>query len=107
MDDTLGGIPIDAINASFTSITNYGIDSFSDNQIYQVITCHIQTQFSLQLGGGSNARITRNLYYDVLHTLIPSLTYKDTTLLSSVRRTGTNSPESTSLDTTFTMRINK
>ena len=56
------------------------------------------------IGGGSNARITRNLYYDVLHTLIPSLTYKDCTLLSSVRRTGTNSPESTSLDTTFTMR---
>ena len=46
--DTLGGIPIASINASFTTITNYGIDSFCVTQIYQVITCHIQTQFSLQ-----------------------------------------------------------
>ena len=102
--DTLGGIPVSAINASFTTITNYGIDSFCVTP--DLSSFHLAYTNAVQstIGGGSNARITRNLYYDVLHTLIPSLTYKDCTLLSSVRRTGTNSPESTSLDTTFTMR---
>ena len=102
--DTLGGIPVSAINASFTTITNYGIDSFCVTP--DLSSFHLSYTNAVQstIGGGSNARITRNLYYDVLHTLIPSLTYKDCTLLSSVRRTGTNSPESTSLDTTFTMR---
>jgi len=102
--DTLGGIPIASINASFTSLTNYGIDSFCVTP--DLSSYHLSYTNAVQstIGGGSRARITRNLYYDVLHTLIPSLTYKDTTLLSSVRRTGTNSPESTSLDTTFTMR---
>ena len=102
--DTLGGIPVSSINASFTSITNYGIDSFCVTP--DLSSFHLSYTNAVQstIGGGSNARITKNLYYDVLHTLIPSLTYKDTTLLSSVRRTGTNSPESTSLDTTFTMR---
>ena len=102
--DTLGGIPIASINASFTTLTNYGIDSFCVTP--DLSSYHLSYTNAVQstIGGGSNARITRNLYYDVLHTLIPSLTYKDCTLLSSVRRTGTNSPESTSLDTTFTMR---
>ena len=102
--DTLGGIPVDAINASFTSISHYGIDSFCVTP--DLSSYHLSYTNGVQntIGGGKDAYITRNLYYDVLHTLIPSLTYKDTTLLSNVRRTGTNSPESTSLDTTYTLR---
>ena len=102
--DTLGGIPVDAINASFTSISHYGIDSFCVTP--DLSSYHLSYTNGVQntIGGGRDAYITRNLYYDVLHTLIPSLTYKDTTLLSNVRRTGTNSPESTSLDTTYTLR---
>ena len=102
--DTLGGIPVASINASFTTITNYDIDSFAVTP--DLSSYHLSYTNAVQstIGGGENGQITKNMYYDVLHTLIPSLTYKDCTLLSSVRRTGTNSPESSSLDTTFTMR---
>ena len=56
------------------------------------------------IGGGSSVFVTNNLYYDVLHTMIPSLTFKDCDLIPSVRRTGMNSPESSSLDTAYLMR---
>ena len=48
--DTLGGIPVASINASFTTITNYGIDSFlRDSRFIKLSSCHIQTQFRIQL----------------------------------------------------------
>ena len=110
--DTLGGIPVDAINASFSSINHYEIDSFCLTPNLSSYDLSYTNGVENALGGGADAFITKNLYYDVLHTLIPSLTYKDCTLLSSVRRTGTNSPTTklqdknttNTLDTTFTMR---
>ena len=102
--DTLGGIPVDAINKNFASITNYGIDSFACTPSLGAYNLSYTNAVESTIGGGESAYATTNMYYDVLHTMIPSLTYKDTTLLSSVRRTGTNSPESIALDSTYTLR---
>ena len=78
--DTLGGIPVDAINASFTSINHYEIDSFCLTPNLSAYHLSYTNGVENALGGGADAFITKNLYYDVLHTLIPSLTYKDCTL---------------------------
>ena len=58
------------------------------------------------IGGGDNAYITKNLYYDVLHTMIPSLNFKGTNMITSVRRTGMNAPDmlSSELDSAYVMR---
>ena len=94
--DTLGGIPSCIYQCIIYNNHKLWYRLFLRDSRF--IKFHLSYTNAVQstIGGGSNARITRNLYYDVLHTLIPSLTYKDCTLLSSVRRTGTNSPESTS-----------
>ena len=102
--DTLGGFPIDAINKVFSGIANYGIDSFACTPDLSAYNLSYTNAVESTIGGGDNAFATTNMYYDVLHTMIPSLTYKDTTLLASVRRTGTNSPEDSNLDSTYTLR---
>jgi hypothetical protein len=102
--DTLGGIPVESMNKHFSSIVNYGIDSFACKPDLTSYNLDYTNAVESTIGGGEDAYATTNMYYDVLHTMIPSLTYADTTMLSSVRRTGTNSPESKLLDTTYTMR---
>ena len=102
--DTLGGIPIAAINQTFNNIANYEIDSFTCTPDLSSYGFDYTNAIESTIGGGETSYMTKNLYYDVLHTMIPSLTYKDCALISSVRRTGTNSPESSSLDTTYTLR---
>jgi hypothetical protein len=102
--DTLGGFPVDSINKVFSSINNYGIDSFACTPDLSSYHLSYTNAVESTIAGGDQAYATTNMYYDVLHTMIPSLTYKDTTLLSSVRRTGTNSPEDNNLDSTFTLR---
>jgi len=100
----LGGIPIAAINKSFANIGNYEIDSFTCTPDLTSYGLDYTNAVESTIGGGETSYMTKNLYYDVLHTMIPSLTYKDCAMISSVRRTGTNSPESSSLDTTYTLR---
>ena len=102
--DTLGGLPVSALNQVFNSINHYDIDSFCVTP--DLSSFHLSYTNAIQstIGGGSGVFVTNNLYYDVLHTMIPSLTFKDCDLIPSVRRTGMNSPESTSLDTAYLMR---
>ena len=110
--DTLGGIPVGAINQAFSAISDYDIDSFAVTPDLTSYGLDYSNAIESTLGGGDASYMTKNLYYDVLHTMIPSLTYKDCTLYSSVRRTGTNSPqkpttdntEGQALDTTYTLR---
>ena len=102
--DTLGGLPVSALNQVFNSINHYDIDSFCVTP--DLSSFHLSYTNAIQstIGGGSSVFVTNNLYYDVLHTMIPSLTFKDCDLIPSVRRTGMNSPESSSLDTAYLMR---
>ena len=104
--DTLGGIPIDAINGQYSSITNYGIDSFSITPDLSAYNLSYTNAVQSTIGGGDNAYITKNLYYDVLHTMIPSLNFKGTNMITSVRRTGMNAPDmlSSELDSAYVMR---
>jgi len=103
--DTLGGIPVDAINASHgtgsgnpTNLEDITIDAFrleidlssyiAENKLKTGYTANATT-----LGGGKRVKASRNYYYDALHTLIPSVNVKNTFVVASVERTAGSSPE--------------
>ena len=101
--DTLGGVPVAAINQTFTAVANMEIDSFTvipDISSYDVKTTYASNDSTV--GGGENATSTRNYYYDTLHTLIPSLNYNMTRISASVLTTPMDSPEGYSNGTAYT-----
>ena len=107
--DTLGGIPVDAINSSFTgsgtNIDNIEMDSFTvtpDLTSYSLDLSY--TANDDVLGGGANATCSRNYYYDTLHTMIPNITFADTRISASVLQTPMNSPEGYSDRTAYSKR---
>ena len=100
VEDTLGGIPVSAINSAHTALVDYGIDSFTIdlNTLLDGASYELDSGFSATAstnGGGENVTSTRNLYYDAIHTMIPNIKPQDTEIFASMNRTGTASPEST------------
>jgi len=92
--DTIGGIPVGSLNATFTQIANRGIDSYTvipDISAYDLKAGY--TALVDTVGGGSVAMSTRNYYFDAIHTMIPSTSVKNTQILSSVLTTPMSSPE--------------
>lgn len=92
--ETLGGLPVGSLNATFTQIANRGIDSYTvipDISAYDLKSGY--TALVDTVGGGSVAVSTRNYYFDAIHTMIPSTAVKNTQILSSVLTTPMSSPE--------------
>ncbi len=92
--ETIGGIPVDAINTTFNTIKEIGIDSFCvtpDVSAYDFKDNY--TAPSNTVSGGTNVMSTRNYYFDTLHTMIPSLQFKNTRIYSSVYMSPMQSPE--------------
>jgi hypothetical protein len=92
--DTLGGVPIDALNKTFTAIKEIGIDSFCvtpDVSAYHFVSGY--TAPASTVSGGSVATSTRNYYFDTLHTMIPNVQFKNTRIYSSVYMSAMQSPE--------------
>jgi len=92
--ETIGGMPVDAINASFTAIKEIGIDSFCvtpDVSSYHFVSNY--TAPASTVSGGSVATSTRNYYFDTLHTMIPNIQFKNTRIYSSVYMSPMQSPE--------------
>ena len=92
--DTLGGVPIDSLNKTFTAIKEIGIDSFCvtpDVSAYHFVSGY--TAPASTVSGGSVATSTRNYYFDTLHTMIPSVQFKNTRIYSSVYMSAMQSPE--------------
>ena len=124
--DTLGGLPIELINTPNGNITHHSklqnigesvdrpafdMDSFnidlnsitapftSDNNLSSDVYSFRSTYGALETtqGGGDEVVCTRNLYYDGLHTMIPSTKVAGTQIFASCYRTGMSSPEDTCL----------
>ena len=105
VEDTLGGIPISAINKTFTTIANMGIDSFTivpDLSPYNLKTGY--TSDDSTLGGGANVMSTRNYYFDAIHTMIPNVQLKNTNIFVAVKTTPMNSPEGSISGTVYSRR---
>ena len=92
--DTIGGMPVDAINTTFSVIKNIGIDSFCVTP--SVSSYHFISSYTAPastVSGGSVATSTRNYYFDTLHTMIPNIQFKNTRIYSSVYMAPMQSPE--------------
>jgi hypothetical protein len=92
--DTLGGIPIASINATFTSLSNIGIDTF--NVTPDISAFDLKTGYNADdstVGGGDIATSTRDYYFDVLHTMIPNTQVEGCRISLFTNTTAMSSPE--------------
>jgi hypothetical protein len=93
VEDTLGGCPISLINATHSTISDRGIDSFRLAPSLSAYDLSSNYVFETTVGGGANATSTRNYYFDSLHTMIPSVQLKGTIISANVLTTPMYSPE--------------
>ena len=101
--DTLGGIPVDAINATFQTLSNIGIDTFCVTpslSAYDLKTGYTAT--SSTVGGGNVATATRDYYFDTIHTMVPSVAVQGTKISATVKTTPMYSPEGYISGTVYT-----
>lgn len=98
--DTLSGLPIETINNIHTSLQDIAMDSFNVDLTsilsYWEGNGKLKSGWSAQEdsnGGGVNVECTQNIYYDLLHTIIPSIQHSNTVMRASVQTTVMSSPE--------------
>ena len=97
VEQSLGGIPISKINTTHNkAVKSFDLDSYEiDIGLGSGSgTTHGGTVANVT-GGGSNVTATENMYYDVLHTLVPNIIYPKTGITSEIFRTSTNTPQGT------------
>jgi len=105
VSDTLGGIPIGALNTTFTAIANITIDTFTvtaDLSSYDFISGYTATHNTI--GGGIEVRSSRNYYFDAIHTMIPSVVHTGTRMFCQVYGTYMDTPEATGGGTVYTQQ---
>ena len=85
VDDTLGGIPVSKINTTHTSLQSFDMDSYEFNV---TLGDHLGATESTRAGGNS-VLASENMYYDVIHTLVPNIIYPKTALSSQFFKTST------------------
>ena len=94
VEDTIGGIPVSAINATFTAIANIEIDSFTvipDLSSFDFVSGY--SALASTVAGGRSVTSTRNYYFDAIHTMIPNLYFKRTLISTSIYGTYMPTPE--------------
>ena len=87
IDDTVGGIPISKINKTHETIQSYDMDSY---EVDVTLGDHLGATESTRAGGRS-VLASENMYYDVVHTLVPNIIYPKTSLSSQFFKTSTGS----------------
>ena len=100
VDDTLGGIPVSKIN---TTHDWTGKSATTDMDSYEFNLSLGTTSGAMHKGateitkaGGSSVLASENMYYDVIHTLVPNVVYPKTALSSNMFKTSTNGVNSAS-----------
>ena len=91
IEDTLGGIPISKINTTHTAIQSFDLDSY---EINVTLGDHLGGTENVS-GGGRDVFATENMYYDVVHTLVPNVVYPKTNIGAELFKTSTNQPQGT------------
>lgn len=103
--DTLGGLPVAAINAAYTGVSNINMDTFCltpSLAAYDLKTGYTASESTL--GGGKDATSTRDYYFDTLHSMIPSVASQGTRIAATVNTTPMYSPEGYISGTVYTQR---
>lgn len=100
VEDTLAGIPLSVLYHNFDAVESIDIDSFNinlatrleywegNNKLKSGWTALETTQ-----GGGTGVKCTQNLYYDLIHTVFPSVVPPNTGIRVTARTTAMKSPE--------------
>ena len=95
--DTLGGIPVEAINQTFTgasALSHIGIDSYCITPSLSAYDFKAgYTASKSTVGGGKSGSASRNYYFDTIHTMIPNVAAQGTQISATVRTTPMYSPE--------------
>ena len=120
--ETLGGIPVGAINATYDAIANIGIDSHT--VIPSLSAYDLKTGYTADdstTGGGiktagvdasgndvvtGGCTSTRDYYFDTIHTMIPSIQTQGTRISAAVNLTPATSPEAYINGSAYTKRLN-
>ena len=92
VEDTLGGIPISKINTTHEAIQSFDLDTY---EINVSLGNHLGGTDNVR-GGGVDVLASENMYFDVVHTLVPNVIYPKTSLGSELFKTSTNQPQGTS-----------
>jgi hypothetical protein len=99
-DSTLGGIPVDCLHQNFNSVEHIDIDSFNINLTQRLTYWEGNgklrdgwTALDSTQGGGTNVKCTHNLYYDLIHTVLPSVVPPNTEIRVTAQTTAMKSPE--------------
>ena len=92
VEDTLGGIPISKINTTHEAIQSFDLDTYEVNVS---LGNHLGGTDNVR-GGGVDVLASENMYFDVVHTLVPNVIYPKTSLGSELFKTSTNQPQGTS-----------
>ena len=100
VDDTLGGIPISKINTTHGdgNFKSYDMDSY---EIDVTLGDHLGSTESTR-AGGSSVIASENMYYDVIHTLVPNIIYPKTSLSSQFFKTSTGGVNANSGGNSYT-----
>ena len=91
IENTLGGIPISKINTTHTAIQSFDLDSYEVNV---TLGNHLGGTDNT-VGGGRDVLASENMYYDVVHTLVPNVVYPKTAIGAELFKTSTNQPQGT------------
>ena len=91
--DTLGGLPVDLINKNHDGLSDYSMDNFNVDLDASTLANNLSSSsYSFKstygatestVGGGNEVMSTRNIYYDALHTMIPSTKVAGTQIFAS------------------------
>ena len=105
VDDTLGGVPVSLLNKTHSAIASPKLDSYElpidwTTTDFDTATATVESS----IGGGTAVVATRNYYFDSIHTMIPSLTLRDTRLTCNLQLCSMKSPEGFVKGTPYTMR---
>ena len=96
--DTLGGISVAQINKTHTALANHDIDSY---ELDVTITGTAGAIENVR-GGGTEVYATKNLYMDLIHTMIPNIQLPGTQILPQATTTQTDMPQQTDTNNTYT-----
>ena len=110
VDDTLGGIPISKINATHDwsgGAPTRDMDSYEFN-------LNLGTTSGARHGGatestkagGSSVNATENMYFDVIHTLVPNIIYPKTLITANMFKTSTGGVNATSTTNSYALNSN-
>ena len=102
IDDTLGGIPISKINATHDWNGKSATRDMDSYEFNITLGDHLGSTESTR-AGGSSVIASENMYFDVIHTLVPNVIYPKTLISANMFKTSTGGVNATSTANSYSL----